>query len=358
MDEADVLLRLLRTYSPSGSEDLAVREFVRLARELNYTARVDGAGNGIARRGRGQPRVAFLGHIDTVPGRRPVRQSRGRIYGRGAVDAKGPLATALLAGSRFAGPGTLEVIAAVGEETDSRGARHLARGKRYAAVIAGEPSRWDGITVGYKGDVRVRAYFTGRRTHYSSPRPTVADSAVRWIEQVRAVASPAPGSSPFRSLTLKVVGIQTGGDDAEWASVTIDLRVPPGRTTSEVLWALPREPGRPTLKTLVRIEPIEVDRTNPVVRALEAAIRAERGRPTLWRKSGTSDLNLVAPAWGISGAAYGPGDPHLDHTAREAVSERELRRSVRILEVTFRTLATELASLSRSASGGESSGRG
>jgi len=349
VDEGSTLLRLLRTYSPSGAEGLAVREFVRVARELGYTARLDAIGNGVARRGRGRPRIVFLGHIDTVPGRRPVRQTAGRIHGRGAVDAKGPLAAALIAGSRFEGPGTLEVIGAVGEETDSRGARHLARRKGVEAVIAGEPSRWDGITVGYKGDLRVSAHFRGRRTHYSSPRPTVAETAVRWGASVMAGTSIAPGASPFRSLSAKVVGVQTGGEDAEWATVTLDFRVPPGTTTSEVLHTLPREPGRPALQTLVRVEPIEVDRTSPVVRALEAGIRAEGGRPTLWRKSGTSDLNLVAPAWGVSGAAYGPGNPHLDHTAGEWVSERELGRSVRVLETAFRILAAELAIPRRSA---------
>lgn len=351
MDESLALVRLLRAYSPSGSEGTAVREYVRLARELGYSTRIDAAGNGIAHRGRGRPRIVFLGHIDTVTGHRPVRPMAGRIYGRGAVDAKGPLAVALVAGSRFAGPGTLEVIAAVREETDSLGARHLARSRGVDAVMAGEPSRWDGITVGYKGDLRVTARFRGRRSHYSSPHPTVADTSLRWVESVRALPSLAPGTSPFRSLSVKVIRVQTGGEDAEWAEVTLDLRVPPGLTTSEVLRGLPREPGRPRLETLVRIEPIEVDRTNPVVRALEVGIRAERGRPTLWRKSGTSDLNLVVPAWGVAGAAYGPGDPHLDHTAREWVSRRELGRSVRVLEVAFRQLAEELANPRRSAAG-------
>jgi LysW-gamma-L-lysine carboxypeptidase len=342
MDEATALVRLLRAYSPSGSERLAVREFIRVAREFGYAARLDAVGNGIARRGRGRPRIAFLGHIDTVPGRRPVRHAGGRISGRGAVDAKGPLAAALAAGARFRGPGALEVIAAIGEETDSRGARHLVGRRGYAAVIAGEPSRWDGITIGYKGDLRLTAEFRGRRAHLSSPRTTVVDTALRWVEQVRALPSLSPGPSPFRTLTCKVVGVQSGGDDAEWASVTLDLRVPPGLAVPQVLRSLPRDSGQPRLTTLVRIEPIEVDRTNPVVRALEAGIRAQHGRPTLWRKSGTSDLNLIAPAWKVSGAAYGPGDPHLDHTAREWVSERELARSVRVLDTAFHQLAREL----------------
>jgi LysW-gamma-L-lysine carboxypeptidase len=352
VDEATALLRLLRPYSPSGAEAPAVRAFVRLARDLGFSARIDAAGNGIARRGRGRPHIVFLGHIDTVPGRLPVRRSRGRIHGRGAVDAKGPLTAALLAGQQFDAPGTIEVVAAVGEETDSRGARHLLRRDRIDAVIAGEPSRWDGVTVGYKGDLRLRATFRGARAHLSSPRPSVADTAVQWVEAVRAAPAWAPGTSAFRTLTAKVVSLATGGDDAEWACVTLDLRIPPGRTTRTVEAELPREPGRPSLEPFIRIEPVEVDRASPVVRALEAGIRAAGGRPTLWRKSGTSDLNLVAPAWQVPGAAYGPGDPHLDHTSREAVSERELRRSVRVLAIAFRQLATELTSLRGSDAGG------
>lgn len=104
MDEVPALLRLLRRYSPSGREASAVAEFRRLARELGYSTTIDAAGNGIARRGRGRPRIVYLGHIDTVPGRRPVRQSRGRVYGRGAVDAKGPLVAALLTGLRTPDP--------------------------------------------------------------------------------------------------------------------------------------------------------------------------------------------------------------------------------------------------------------
>ena len=115
------------------------------------------------------------------------------------------------------------------------------------------------------------------------------------------------------------------------------------------LRAFPAEPGRPHVRPLIRIEPIEVDRTNPVVRALEMAVRAEGGRPTLWRKSGTSDLNLVAPAWQVAGAAYGPGDPHLDHTSHEWVAERELARSARVLRAAIGQLSQEFSTPSASA---------
>jgi len=339
VDEGAVLARLVGRYSPSGREAPAVAEFVRLARELGYAARVDPAGNGLARRGAGRPRVVFLGHIDTVDGERPVRRERGRVHGRGAVDAKGPIAAALLAGARSHGPGEIVVVAAVGEETDSRGARYLIPRLRPDAVIAGEPSGWDGVTIGYKGELQIEAEFRGHRTHYASPWPTATDVAVAWIGAVRTVAGGLGGESPFRTLSVKALAVETRRRaGAEAVRVVLDLRIPPGRSTADVLRCLPREPGRPRLTTVVRIEPFECSRTDPVAVAVLAGIRAAGGRPTLWRKSGTSDLNLVGPAWNVPGVAYGPGDARLDHTDREVLSEAELRRSVRVLVVAFDAL--------------------
>ncbi|HEY0535583.1 MAG TPA: M20/M25/M40 family metallo-hydrolase [Actinoplanes sp.] len=72
--------------------------------------------------------VMFNVHLDTVAGVEPVREEPGRIYGRGAVDAKGP-AVALLAGVRAAletEPGltdriTVLIQAVAGEEGGAMG---------------------------------------------------------------------------------------------------------------------------------------------------------------------------------------------------------------------------------------------
>jgi len=342
MDDASVLERLLASYSPSGSEARAVRSFVRLARELGYRARQDRAGNGIAEVGGRGPRVVFLGHIDTVEGERPVVRRRGRIHGRGAVDAKGALAAALIAGRGFRGPGSFRIVAAVGEETDSRGARAVARGAAPRAVIAGEPSGWDGVTIGYKGDLRLAATFRRPRRHWSAPVPTATDLAVDWVAELRGLAARPAGPSPFRSLTVKAVGCTSEpSSDPEVATVTVDLRLPPGLSTSTVLAELPRGPPAPRLRILARIEATELPRDAAVVAALCRGIRDEGGRPTLWRKGGTSDLNLVVPAWHCGGAAYGPGDARLDHTDREALSVAELGRAARVLRRALERLVAD-----------------
>ena len=335
-----MLSRLVARYSPSGRERRAVREFRSLARELGYATSVDRAGNGFARRGRGRPRILFLGHIDTVEGRRPVRRRRGRVYGRGSVDAKGAIAAALAAGRSFPGPGELTIVAAVGEEVDSRGARHLLARRAPDRVIVGEPSGWDGVTIGYKGELQLIATFRGRRTHYSSPTPTTTDLALEWTAAVRGLASARHTESLFASLTANTVSLETRRvGDSETVRVVVDFRLPPGLTTAEVLRLLPEEPGRPKIAVRIRAEPVEVGRANPVVLALADGIRSLGARPTLWRKSGTSDLNVVVPAWKVPAAAYGPGDARLDHTARESLATAELHRSVEVLERAFAHLA-------------------
>jgi [amino group carrier protein]-lysine/ornithine hydrolase len=345
-EPGEVLARLVARYSPSGRERGAVREFRAVARELGYATSVDRAGNGFARRGRGRPRILFLGHIDTVEGRRPVRRRGGRVYGRGSVDAKGALAAALWAGQDFTGPGELTIVAAVGEEADSRGARHLVSRRAPDRVVVGEPSGWDGVTIGYKGELQLVATFRGRRTHYSSPTPTTTDLALDWTAAVRSLAAARHTESLFASLTAKTVAVESRRvGDAETTRVTVDFRLPPGLSTADVLALLPEEPGRPTLSLRIRAEPVEVARANPTVLALSAGIRSLGSRPTLWRKSGTSDLNVVAPAWNVPAAAYGPGDARLDHTARESLSTAELGRSVAVLRHAFDRLARDSETL-------------
>ena len=98
-----LLLDVLRIYSPSGSESELASYLADWLNSSGIEARIDRAGNVIAQLGEGRPRLLFCGHLDTVPGRLEVREEAGRIYGRGAVDAKSALAAMAVAASRLAG---------------------------------------------------------------------------------------------------------------------------------------------------------------------------------------------------------------------------------------------------------------
>ena len=60
-------------------------------------------------------------------------------------------------------------------------------------------------------------------------------------------------------------------------------------------------------------------------------IRHQGGRFRYVTKTGTSDMNVVAPVWDCPLAAYGPGDSRLDHTPEERVSLTEYLQSIRVL---------------------------
>ena len=342
MDEVEVLRTLLRAYSPSGQEGKAVRAFLDIARTLGFSAHVDRAGNGIARIGVGRPKVMFLGHIDTVEGELPVRLQGGRITGRGACDAKGALAAALVGASRHAGPGEVLVVAAVGEERDSRGARYLIPRHRPDFLVVGEPSGWSGVTIGYKGVLSLVVRFEGERTHLSSPEPTTVETALAFLDRLRAFARERRDESGFRSLGMKVHSIATRREgSSERVEVGVNLRLPPGVHAGDVV-AFVREQGlADRCEVADRSEAVEVDPRNVVVRALCAGIRREGAVPTLLRKLGTSDMNLAVPAWDCPAAAYGPGDSHLDHTDGEGLDVAEFRRSVAVLHGAFTLLAAQ-----------------
>ena len=97
------LHRMVLIDSPTGSEGDLAAYLAGRATELGYDAHVDKAGNLVASLGTsGAPVVMLLGHLDTVPGRVPVRYDGDRLFGRGTVDAKGSLAAMLHAGLRAA----------------------------------------------------------------------------------------------------------------------------------------------------------------------------------------------------------------------------------------------------------------
>ncbi len=100
-DAVALLHGLVATPSISGDEQEAVAFLVSWMRRFGMEARIDATGNAVGIAGEGQPGIVLLGHIDTVPGAVPVRIDSGKLYGRGAVDAKGPLAAFAVAAARL-----------------------------------------------------------------------------------------------------------------------------------------------------------------------------------------------------------------------------------------------------------------
>lgn len=335
------LERLLSIPSPSGQEDAVgeflVAEMLRLGFSQAYR---DEVGNAIGIAGDPQARreIVLLGHMDTVPGEIPVRRQGSLLYGRGAVDAKGPLAAFVLAATRAA-PALknthIVVIGAVEEESHGRGAQHVARTTRPPAyAIVGEPSDWEGITLGYKGRLCVHYRLIQPGGHSAGELAGPAEKAVAFWNKLMTMAERFNQGQEERFSTLDPALLEfrtfsNGLDDGVEMNITV--RIPPGMDVGELQQQMLGWREGATLAFPGSDPAFRSDKNSPVVRALLRAIRAEGGRPRFKLKTGTSDMNTVGPIWGCPIAAYGPGDSSLDHTPHEHIDVHEFRHGVNVL---------------------------
>jgi LysW-gamma-L-lysine carboxypeptidase len=76
------------------------------------------------------------------------------------------------------------------------------------------------------------------------------------------------------------------------------------------------------------------DRNNALVRSFLAGLRSVDASAQLGfvLKTGTSDMNVVAPEWKCPIVAYGPGDSALDHTPNEHLPLDEYWKAVQVIE--------------------------
>jgi LysW-gamma-L-lysine carboxypeptidase len=337
MDEIALLDNLLRVYSPSHQESDAVGYLVSAMAEMGYDAGVDGAGNAVGRRGSGPNEVMLLGHIDTVAGFIDVHKEGDLLFGRGAVDAKGPLACFTSAGARLSPPPEwrITIVAAVGEESESHGARYLCTRYKPQALVIGEPSKWDHITLGFKGSLWLDYQVETSMAHTASGRESAPEAAVRFWNDLQAwCQSLYPTTSgPFNQLTPTLRGMSSQSDGfVESASVRIGLRLPPGLDMEELKNRLEELKRHGHVIMEEPLPAFKAEKNTPLVRAFLHAIRKAGGNPVFSYKTGTSDMNLVAPGWGCPSVAFGPGDSTLDHTPNEHISLEEYLCSIHVLE--------------------------
>ncbi len=336
MDEVELLLGMVSIYSPTGMTG-PMRDFlVDRALAMGLRPTVDAAGNVIMAAGEGPTTVMLLCHMDTVPGRLPVRLEGGALHGRGAVDAKGCLAMAMaVASARSASrAGRLVVVAVPDEEGPSDGVREVVRRDRPDYVVVGEPSGWEGITIGYKGAMRLRASCVTAKRHSGAGEPNSAEMAVGLWNALEAFCGSESAGEPegrlFGRLTPTLVSFNTADDGVSLTTeMAIDVRVPWGYDTARLDAFIEQNRGTSTVVASGREPPVLAPKNNALVRAVVAAIRAQGGEPVFKRKTGTSDMARAAEAWGgVPILAYGPGDSRLDHTPEERLDIGEYRRAI------------------------------
>jgi LysW-gamma-L-lysine carboxypeptidase len=320
--------------------------------ELGLVVRRDVVGNVIGEYGQGSPRVLLCGHMDTVPPELSVRLEDGVLYGRGTVDAKGPLAALVMAASGLVEegyPGTLVVVGVVDEEGMNAGVENLIQdGLDADYAIFGEPTNVDTITVGYKGGLLLKIDCETETGHSSAP--WLYENSIEKVMEIWNIVSSLrlPEEDPesrFHSISYCLRRIQGGGRSTIVPSscqALIEARIPPSLSVDRLraeLFALigAYRDDNPDVNVDTEIidhtEPYLSDKRSPLVRALSRSIWRNRGTKVgLINKTGTGDMNIFGRATGTPTITYGPGNSHLDHTPHEHIGIQDYLDSITVLK--------------------------
>lgn len=316
-DVVALAAELLAIPSTTRDEGAAVDFVARwlVARDWNVTVQEVTPGRGnvwASRKGGG---VTLSTHLDTVPPYVPPRRADGRLYGRGACDAKGIAAAMLVAADRLAQAGEerVDLLLVVGEERGSDGARlanQLPATSKW--LINGEPTE-SILASGCKGAQRVIVRTRGREAHSAYPHLGASAIAPMLALLPELETLPFPVDAVLGPTTVNV-GLIRGGTEAN---------IVPGLCEAEMMIRLVSDvaPVKATLDAWATGR-AELEYGSFIPAQHFHTVDGFPSAPVAY----TSDIPLLGN-WGTP-LLFGPGSIHVAHTPGEFVDESELRASV------------------------------
>jgi putative selenium metabolism hydrolase len=367
-DEMASLLReIVAIPSPGGQEGAVVERLQAAMVEFGYDeVRIDAMGNLLGRIGSGDRLIAIDGHCDTVGVGDPDAWEvdpfagdyrDGVIYGRGAVDQKGGLVSALFAGKilkelEISESFSLLVIASVNEE-DFEGVcwQHLVMEEKLApeVVVLTEPTNLE-VKVGQRGRMEMKIRTRGVSCHGSAPER--GDNAIYKlapiIRDVEELHERLESSSVLGKGSISVTDVRSTAPSlcavADSATLHLDRRLSEGETLESAVREVRDLPTVKKTGAQVTIPRYEIathtgfeklveayyptwlmDKDDPAVRtALQAHTNQFDEQATLgvWQFS----TNGVATKgmYGIPTIGYGPGREEHAHTRDDQVRVDDL----------------------------------
>jgi LysW-gamma-L-lysine carboxypeptidase len=347
----DFLKQMVAIYSPTGKEANLASFLLEQMQSLGFETRIDESGNVIGQFGKGPPTILLCGHMDTVTDELPIKIENNELFGRGAVDAKGPLAALIIAASKLRKenvPGQFIIAGVVDEEGKGDGIKQLiADNVKADYAIFGEPSGVGQITIAYKGSLHLKISVETTTGHSSAPWLFVnaIEKGFEMYNLLTRIQLPIKKkNSRFYSISHCLTKMKGGSSFSKVPArcvFHIDFRIPPKISSKQLLHEVHKnaqqfKQNNPNihvkLETLDFCEPYEVDTNSIIVRSLSWAIRMIKDKPAVWvRKTGTGDMNLYGESTQTSIVTYGAGNSHFDHTINERINLNEYEESVQIL---------------------------
>ncbi|MBK5291607.1 MAG: M20/M25/M40 family metallo-hydrolase [Acidobacteriia bacterium] len=274
----------------------------------------------------GDPLVTLSTHQDTVPPFIPSSEDDEFVWGRGACDVKGIIASMLLAAERLLAGGTrnFALLFVVGEERNSAGAYAAGRdGRGSRFLINGEPTE-NRLALGSKGALRFEIKASGRMAH--SAYPELGESAIEKLldalAKVRQVSLPV---DPVLGASTLNIGTISGGrapniiPDQANAEVMIRLVGDPASTRAAIQYAVS---GKAEASEVLCIPAIRLG----AIEGIETTV-----------VSYTTDIPAFNGAWGKP-YLIGPGTIHVAHTSEERVPKKELVQAIELYQHMVKSL--------------------
>jgi len=365
----DLTTRLVHipTENPPGNEKPAAQFLKPLLAKMDFKTKIvlssKGRWNIVAEKrwGKGGRTLIFNGHLDVVPAGNPSqwkyppfegRLFKGRIYGRGASDMKGGIASfihALLMMDRSKirldqGAVVLHLVS----DEESHGHQGMGfltqrEGIRGDAALVGEPTDLQPV-IGQKGALWLRISTLGKSAHGSRPHLGVnaVEKMMKLMERLNAV--PLEKEHPLLGKPTLSIGTIQGGRKInivpDRCEIEVDRRILPGENREEVLGEMKgtldllqsQDPlFQYRIEEIDFAEPCEVNPEEEIVKMAVDAIQEVTGRkPMLRAFSGFTDSRFYINQCHIPTLVFGPGQADQSHTTDESVEVEALVQAARI----------------------------
>ncbi len=273
-----------------------------------------------------RPVVTLSTHMDTVPPFLPSREDSEHIWGRGACDTKGIIASMICAAESLLAKDERDfgLLFVVGEERNSAGAYHASKNPRGSQfLINGEPTG-NKLALGSKGALRYEIVARGKAAH--SAYPELGDSAIdKLIDALMRMRKlELPVDEVLGASTLNI-GVISGGCApnviADEARAEIMVRLV--GDSAETRASLQAAAG--DLAELREVLEIPALRLGSLP-GIETTVVAY-----------TTDIPAFGGMWGTP-YLLGPGTIHVAHTLEENVPKTELIDAVQIYQNMIRQL--------------------
>jgi succinyl-diaminopimelate desuccinylase len=352
--DAATLIRI-RSANPPGRErpvaEWLAGRLERIADRVSVETVADERANMVATFDFGPgPTFLLCTHSDVVPvqddGQWDPLVRGGRLFGRGACDAKGSMAAMIEACERLTVrreelAGTLLLACVADEESDAQGVRALvSQGLKADAAIVGEPT--DNLAVlSSRGSVRLGVRFQGLAAHASSPSQGVNAiyAAARFILAIESLDMELNARRSMGSCSATIVA---GGSKLnvvpETCTVQVDRRLGPGETSAAAVCAIESNVARvaadmPGISYELSpagpwVEPFELAADSAYAILLLSALDQLSPGPIF---RAVSDAPHLIDA-GIPTAILGPGSLDTAHSSSESVRIRELEVAADLYE--------------------------